>query len=281
MLALLQGELKMSEESVLEVKNLTKYYLSGYFITKRVMGCEDVSFNIKRGEIFTLVGESGSGKTTVAKLILRLIKPTSGKIYVNGKDSSLYSPSEYYRKIQAVFQDPFTSFNPSYSVERVFNDVFKFLLKGDNSKGNSPSTKNNEDRIMSALEKVDLISEQVIGRDPHELSGGQMQRLLIARSLLVNPSLLIADEITSMIDASTRVGVLNELTRLRKEEDMSVLFITHDIGQAYYISDRVAVMYKGKIVETGSAEKVFFEPQSDYAKSLVMSIPKLHEKWKA
>jgi len=258
---------------ILEVKNLTKYYTSGYIVTRKIVGCENVSFDIKRGEIFTLVGESGSGKTTVAKMILRLIKPTSGKIYLDGKDIYSYSPIEYYRRVQAVFQDPFTSFNPRYTVDRVFNDAVKFLLKDKNPLNNV------KERIEMVLRKVGLIPEQILGRYPHQLSGGQMQRLLIARALLVEPELLIADEITSMIDASTRVDVLNEILRLKEEEKMSVLFITHDIGQAYYVSDRVAVMYKGKIIEMGSAEEVFFEPQSEYTKNLVASVPKLYEKW--
>jgi peptide/nickel transport system ATP-binding protein len=266
----------MEEDITLKVEDLTKYYISGYIITKKTLGCEKVSFQIKKGEIFTLVGESGSGKTTVAKLILRLIKPTNGKVLLHGKDAFLYNSNEYYRRVQAIFQDPFTSFNPSYTVNRVFNDVFKFLLK------NSNFSEGDKKRMMiSALERVGLIPEQVLGRSPYELSGGQMQRLLIARALLVHPDLLVADEITSMIDASTRVDVLNELKRLRDEEGMSVLFITHDIGQAYYISDEVAVMYKGRVVEAGPVEKVFFEPQSDYTKNLVVSVPKLHEKWKS
>lgn len=266
----------MEEKAVLRVENLTKYYLSGYILTKRVVGCQNISFNIRKGEIFTLVGESGSGKTTAANMILRLIKPTNGKIYLHGKDAYLYSPSEYYRRVQAVFQDPFTSFNPRYTVNRVFDDVFNFLSKDSN-----PSKSNREEKIVSALERVGLIPEQVLGRSPYELSGGQMQRLLIARSLLLGPDLLIADEITSMIDASTRVSVLNELSRLKEEEKMSVLFITHDIGQAYYVSDRAAVMHKGRMVEMGPVEEVFFKPQSDYAKNLVLSVPKLHEKWKS
>lgn len=273
MLALSEGDV-MSEQPLLEVKNLTKYYTSGYILTKKVLGCENVSFNINRGEIFTLVGESGSGKTTVARLIMRLIKPTSGEIHLEGKNIEQYDQREYYVKVQAIFQDPFSSFNPRYSVERVFDDVFKFLLRD----GNMTKDKK-EDLIVSALEKVRLTPEQVFGRFTHELSGGQLQRLLIARALLVNPKLIVADEITSMIDASTRADVLNELLHLKEGEKISVLFITHDIGQAYYISDRVAVMWRGRIVEEGPAEQVFFNPTADYTKSLIASVPKLHEKW--
>jgi len=264
----------MTEETILKVENLTKYYISGYILTKRVLGCENVSFEIKRREVFTLIGESGSGKTTVAKLILRLIEPTSGKIYLEGKDIYSYTPKEYYRRVQAIFQDPFTSFNPKYSVDKVFNDVFDFLLKDENY-----SKDDRQNLIISALEKVRLKPEQVLGRSPYELSGGQMQRILIARALLINPKLLLADEITSMIDASTRVDVLNELKSLKERENLSILFITHDIGQAYYISDRIAVMWKGRIVESGLPEEVLFKPKAGYTRNLIASVPKLHEKW--
>jgi len=264
----------MSEQPLLEVKNLTKYYTSGYIFTKKVLGCENVSFSINRGEVFTLVGESGSGKTTVARLVMKLIKPTSGEIYLEGKNIEQYDQREYYTKVQAIFQDPFSSFNPRYSVERVFDDIFKFLLKDRDL-----TKEEKENLIISALEKVRLAPEQVFDRSPYELSGGQMQRLLIARALLVKPKLVVADEITSMIDASTRVDVLNELLHLKEREKISVLFITHDIGQAYYISDRVAVMWKGRVVEEGPVEKVFFNPTADYTKSLIASVPKLHEKW--
>jgi len=264
------------EHPLLEVRNRTKYYTSGYVFTKKVLGCENVSFSINKGEIFALVGESGSGKTTVAKLILGLIKPTSGEIYLDGKNIHSYSQREYYTKVQAIFQDPFSSFNPKYNVDRIFDDVFKFL-----SEDNNLSKDEKQNLIISALEKVRLSPEQVSGRFTYELSGGQMQRLLIARALLVGPALLIADEITSMIDASTRVDVLNELLRLKEMEKISILFITHDIGQAYYVADRVAVMWKGKIVEEGPVEKVFFDPTSEYTINLIASVPKLHEKWKS
>ena len=266
---------KMEEKEVLKIENLTKYYVSGYIITKKVLGCENVSFEIKEKEIFSLIGESGSGKTTVSKLILRLIRPTSGKIYLEGKDIYSYTSREYYRKIQAIFQDPYSSFNPKYSIKKIFYDVFNFLLEDENY---SKDTKQN--MIYSALEKVRLEPEQILERSPFELSGGQMQRVLIARALLIKPKILMADEITSMIDASTRVDILNELKLLKEKENMSILFITHDIGQAYYISDRVAVMWKGRIVEEGVPDEILFNPRSDYTRNLVKSVPKIHEKWK-
>jgi len=271
----MEGKNKMEGKEILKVENLTKYYVSGYIITKKVLGCENVSFEVKEKEIFSLIGESGSGKTTVSKLILRLIRPTSGKIYVEGKDIYLYSPREYYRKVQAIFQDPYSSFNPRYNVKKIFYDLFDFLLNDENY-----SRDDKQNMIYSALEKVRLEPERILERSPFELSGGQMQRVLIARALLIKPKILMADEITSMIDASTRVDILNELKLLKEKENMSILFITHDIGQAYYISDRVAVMWKGRIVEEGIPDEILFNPKADYTRNLIKSVPKIHEKWK-
>jgi len=279
MLASLPGELDMSKQEILRVENLTKYYISGYIFTKKVMGAENVSLSIGKGEVLSLVGESGSGKTTVSRMILRTIRPTSGKIYLRGKDICSYEKKDYYRRVQAIFQDPYTSFNPRYTTDKVLLDALKFAEKGSKNKSKT-EIEDAMEVVCSSLEKIGLTPDQVLGRHHHELSGGQMQRILIARCLLLGPELLVADEVTSMIDASTRVTVLNELSRLAKEEGMAMLFITHDIGQAYYISDRVAIMEKGRIVEIGPAERVLFEPESAYAKELVASVPKLHEKWR-
>ncbi|MEM1580924.1 MAG: ATP-binding cassette domain-containing protein [Candidatus Bathyarchaeia archaeon] len=262
-------------EVVLEVKNLTKYYISGYFRTKYIVGAEDVTFNLRKGEIFSLVGQSGSGKTTVAKMVLRLIKPTKGEILLHGKDAFSYPIKDYYRMVQAVFQDPFSSVNFFFTVDKIFADAFK--LAENTYKKYSAEEKN--EIIQRILEKIGMEFKDIMGRYPHQLSGGQLQRLLVARALIISPDVLVVDEPTSMIDASTRVGLLNEVLRLKEERGMAVIFITHDIGQAYYISDRVAVMYKGRIVEEGPADKVFFEPEHPYTKDLIASVPKLLEKW--
>ena len=234
----------MADKEVLRVENLTKYYTSGFIFTKKVVGAENVSFSIKRGEIFSLVGESGSGKTTVAKMILRLIKPTRGKIYLNGKDIYSFNERDYWRKVQAVFQDPYSSFNPFYKVDILLKDALNFIGKTSESE--------KEKIIKSTLERIGMNPNEILGRYPHQLSGGQLQRLLIARCLIISPEVLVADEPTSMVDASTRVGILNELLRLKDEKNLAVLFITHDVGQAYYVSDRTAVMKEGKIVEAVS-----------------------------
>lgn len=289
----------MKENTLLEVENLTKLYTSGYIRTVEVIGVKNVSFNIKKGEIFCLVGESGSGKTTVGNIILRLIKPTSGKVLLNGEDAFSYDRQVYWRKVQAVFQDPYSSFNFFYSVDKPLNDAFNLVKKPLSKEKRKKITSSvhilsqirnfrkkkklsKEERkniLSSALQTIGMNPDEIMGRYPHQLSGGQMQRLLIARSLIIHPNLLVADELTSMIDASTRVTVLNELLRLKKNEKMSVLFITHDLAQAYFIGDRIAIMRKGEIVERGPVKKVIFNPEHPYTKELVASVPPLHEKW--
>jgi peptide/nickel transport system ATP-binding protein len=262
----------MNENTLLEVNNLTKLYTSGYIRTTEVVGAKDVSFNMERSEIFCLVGESGSGKTTVGNIILRLIKPTSGKILLDGKNAFLYEKKAYWRKVQAVFQDPYSSFNFFYNVDKPLNDAFDLLEK--------TSPKDERKKIIrSTLETIGMNPDEIMGRYPHQLSGGQMQRILIARSLIIHPNLLVADESTSMIDASTRVAVLNELLRLKEVEKMSVLFITHDLSQAYYIGDRIAIMKDGEIIEQGSVTDVIFHSKHPYTKNLVSSVPPIHEKW--
>lgn len=260
---------------LLEVKDLAKYYTSGYIFTDRVVGAEEVSFSSDEGEILALVGESGSGKSTVANMILRLLEPSKGEILLEGENALEMDKVQYWNRVQTVFQDPYSTFNKYYEVDKVLHDAFELKEKVE---GVSFSEKERDEIIRSTLETTGINADEILGRYPHQTSGGQMQRLLVVRSLLLEPQLLLADEPTSMIDASTRVGVLNELLRL-KEEGMSVLFITHDVGQAYYISDRAAVMKEGLIVEQGPAEEVFFEPEHPYTKNLIESVPKLHEKW--
>jgi peptide/nickel transport system ATP-binding protein len=236
------------------------------------VGAKNVTFDIKREEIVSLVGESGSGKSTVAKMILRLIEPTSGDILLNGENILSYDKREYYKQVQAIFQDPYSAFNPFYKIDRVFDKAFG--LRNDH-----PSSSERKKITESTLKSIGLNPDEVLGRYQHQLSGGQMQRILIARSLIIGSELLIADEPTSMIDASTRAGILNLLLDLKKKEKLSVLFITHDIGQAQYLSERIIVMKKGEIVEQGPVDEVFLNPKHPYTKELLASVPRLYEKW--
>jgi peptide/nickel transport system ATP-binding protein len=237
-----------------------------------VVAVNDVTFDIKRGEIVALVGQSGSGKTTVAKMILRLITPTSGKIIFDGKHASSYDKCEYYRRIQAIVQDPYSAYNPFYKVDRVLEEVFGLYRNG-------LSSEERKKIIHSTLARIGINPEEILGRYPHQLSGGQLQRFLIARPLLINSELMVADEATSMLDASTRAGILNLLLSLKENEKISVLFITHDIAQAQYISDRVLIMQNGEVVEQGLSEEVFLHPSHSYTKELFDSVPSLHKKW--
>ncbi len=255
---------------MMELKNLTKIYSRGILGGRKTVAVDRVSFTVKEGEIVALVGESGSGKTTIGKLILRLIKPTGGSIEFMGRDVRSYSQKEYYRFVQGVFQDPFASFNPIYKVDRVFENVFDHLLNVNSGR---------RDMVEEALKSVGLNPNDVLGKYPHQLSGGQLQRVLIARSLIIGVKFLVADEIISMLDASTRVDVLNILGDLKKSKGMSILFITHDLSLGYYISDTTLIMYRGQIVEMGSTEKVFSNPLHPYTKMLLESVPTLDKKW--
>lgn len=263
-----------SSDSILSVRGLTKVFSSGVFRRTYTVAVKDVSFDMKPGTILSLIGESGSGKTTIGKLILKLIRPTSGQIIFRGKDIAEIKDKEqlrdYYRKVQGVFQDPFATFNPLYRVDRVFNVVY-------DSFGYDPTNK--EEKIRQVLESVNLDPDRTLGKFPHQLSGGQLQRLLIARTLLMDVDILIADEVISMLDASTRIGILNLLVDLCKSRGMSVLFITHDLNLGYYISDYTLIMYKGRLVEKGDTKKVYQNPIHPYTKMLFKSVPDIHSKW--
>ena len=233
-----------------------------------------VSFELKPGEVISLIGESGSGKTTIGKILLRLTKPTSGTVTFDGKDIASYSArglKEYYRQVQGVFQDPFSSYNPIYRADRVFDLVRSSYFP-------QVSDKEWSAKIEAALDAVALNPGDVLGKYPHQLSGGQQQRLLIARALLLDVKVLIADEIISMLDASTRVDVLNLLVKL-KRQGLAILFITHDLSLGNYVSDRTIILRHGAIVEMGATEKIFGNPQHDYTKMLLTAVPELHKKW--
>jgi peptide/nickel transport system ATP-binding protein len=268
----------MTEQVILETQNLTKVYYSGFVRKTSVMAVDGVSFNLNKGEIISLVGESGSGKTTVARIILKLLPPTAGKILYQGKDISLLRKrqalTEYWRHVQGIFQDPYAPFNLFYKVDRVFDIIFNLFAE-------SFSKEEKKKMIDASLMTVDLNPEDVLGKYPHQLSGGQRQRILVARSLIVNPEILVADEPTSMIDASTRVDVLKVFLNLRDKQGLSIIFITHDVGLAYYISDRMLVMQKGKIVEEGRVEEIITNPKNEYTQKLLSAIPTLTKKWES
>ncbi|MEM3981027.1 MAG: ABC transporter ATP-binding protein [Ignisphaera sp.] len=263
---------------MLEVKNLTKIYESGLVKKQYIVAVDNISFEVKKGEIVALVGESGSGKSTTAKIILRLIPPTSGTIKFEGKDiwrdlRTKEELVEYWKNVQPVPQDPYSAFNPSYKVDRVLHQALRLIgidLQDDTGKR----------LIIESLKQVGLNPSEVLGKYPHQLSGGQRQRILIARCFIVKPKLVVADEPVSMIDASLRGEIMKLIIDLRDMYSTSVIFITHDMNLASALADRILVMYKGKIVEEGKPDEVVRNPKHEYTKMLIGSIPSIYLKWK-
>jgi peptide/nickel transport system ATP-binding protein len=257
--------------------------LSGSGLTKvfgfgrtRTVAVDHVDFSFREGEVISIVGESGSGKTTLAKMILGLINPTEGEIYFQGKKRDIRTQKkrkEYWRNIQAIFQDPYSSYN-------IFNKIDTVLLDCIHMRGGRrlPRAKKTE-MMAEACSFVNLKWEELTNKYPFELSGGQMQRLMIARIFLLKPKILLADEPTSMIDACSRATILDMLMQLRDEIDMTPIFITHDIGLAYYVSDTVYIMERGKFVESGCADDVILHPKEGYTKRLISDVPKIYEEW--
>ncbi len=254
-------------------RGLTKVFGVGKVQTVAV---DHVDFDFNEGEIISIVGESGSGKTTLSKMLLGLISTTEGSIDYQGKPRDISTNAkkkEYWKNIQPIFQDPFSSYNIFYKIDAVLDDCLN--MRGFK---NLPE----EQKIQMKTEAcsfVNLKYAELTNKYPFELSGGQMQRLMIARIFLLKPKILMADEPTSMIDACSRATILDMLLKLRDEINMTIIFITHDIGLAYYISDKVYIMEHGKFVESGTAEDVIINPQAEYTKRLISDVPKIYEKW--
>jgi peptide/nickel transport system ATP-binding protein len=261
------------QRSCLKGVGLTKVFGLG---RTRTVAVDHVNFDFHEGEIVSIVGESGSGKTTLAKMLLGLINPTEGEVYFQGKKrdiSSSRKKKEYWKSIQAIFQDPYSSYNIFHKIDDVLLDCIKMRETGHLS---------HEEKVVLMTEAcsfVNLKYEELTNKYPFELSGGQMQRLMIARIFLLKPKILLADEPTSMIDACSRATILDMLLKLRKETGMTLIFITHDIGLAYYVSDSVYIMEHGKMVESGTADQVILTPKQAYTKRLISDVPKIHEEW--
>jgi ABC-type oligopeptide transport system ATPase subunit len=259
---------------MLKLDQVTKVYKVGTFGGKQLTAVRDLSFELSPGEVVSLIGESGSGKTTVGKMILRLTPVTAGTITFDGNDVSGLERGRlkaYYGEVQGVFQDPFSSYNPIFKVDRIFT-----MLRGAYFRGLSRAEW--ERKLVASLHAVGLEPSACMQKYPHQLSGGQLQRLLIARALLLDIKYLVADEIISMLDASTRIDVLNLLGEL-KARGLGVLFITHDLSLGHYISDRTMILRKGTVVELGPTASVFGNPRHAYTQLLLDSVPQLHTKW--
>ena len=272
-------------EKAMEHKDFTDkpLCLSGRGVTKifgmgdkETVAVDHVDFDFHEGEFVSIVGESGSGKTTLSKMLLGLSNATEGEILFQGKPRDISSGKkkrEYWKGIQAIFQDPFSSFNTFHKIDSVLLDCI-------NMRGGKNLSKEEKTAMMTeACSFVNLKFAELTNKYPFELSGGQMQRLMIARIFLMKPRILLADEPTSMVDACSRATILDMLLNLRDEIGMTVIFITHDIGLAYYISDTVYIMEHGKFVEYGKADEVILEPKAAYTKRLISDVPKIHEEW--
>jgi peptide/nickel transport system ATP-binding protein len=259
---------------MLKLDKISKVYKVGAFGGTELTAVRDVSFDVGTGEVVSLIGESGSGKSTIGKMILRLVSATAGTITFDGTDVSALKRGglkDYYRNVQGVFQDPFSCYNPIFKADRVFG-----MIKDEYF----PHVRGAEwrEKVDESLRAVRLDPDQVLNKYPHQLSGGQLQRLLIARALLLDIKFLVADEVISMLDASTRIDVLNLLADL-KERGLGILFITHDLSLGNYVSDRTVILRRGVIVEMGATEKVFGNPLHPYTTRLLSSVPQLHKKW--
>lgn len=262
-------------EPVLETNGLSKTYLQdrGFLSRKRdeIVAVDGVNIAIQRGESFGLVGESGCGKSTLARMLMRLIEPSNGSMRVTGVDPSRATRLELRAlrtKIQMVFQDPYASLNPRHSIYRTLAKPYR--LNGGGTKALLRA------RVVALLDDVGLSpAAEFLDRHPHELSGGQRQRVVIARAIALGPDLVVADEPVSALDVSVRAQILNLLNRLKATRKLTLLFISHDLSVVRSLCDRVAVMYLGRIVESGSVEDVFERPLHPYTRALLDSTPVL------
>lgn len=261
-------------ENLAEIKNLEVTYQTKKNVfggTQTIYAVNNISLDIKKGEILAIAGESGCGKSTLAKAIMKLVNSKSGKILINGQNILTISKREdlksFYQKVQMIFQNPYSSLNPKMKI----GDILKEPLEINTSLKKEEINKIIEEKI----EKVGL-DKSCLNLYPHEFSGGQRQRIAIARSLILNPEFIIADEPVSALDVSIQAQIINLLKQLKEDFNLTFLFISHDLSVIKYLSDRIAIMYLGEIVEIGRTEEIFTNPKHPYTKALLSAVPELN-----
>ncbi len=262
-----------ASEPLLKVRGLSVHFKQGksWFRTRPPLrAVEDVSFDLAEGETLSIVGESGSGKSTLARGVLQLLKPTKGQVWLNGRELGGLSPEELRRSrkdMQLIFQDPIASLSPRRTVEQIISEPLLTHMP-------SLSGKERREKIAEVMASVGLLPD-MRNRYPHEFSGGQAQRIGIARALVMEPSLLVADEPVSALDVSIQAQVLNLLADIKQERQVSMLFISHDLSVVHHISDRLLVLYLGQIMEIGEASAIYERPQHPYTKVLLSAVPRM------
>ncbi len=257
--------------NIIDVKNVTKIFSKGIINKSLTRAVNNISLNIdsEKPMIRAIAGESGSGKTTLARMILGLIAPTKGELFFEGQNINKLNNEDrlnFRKSVQPIFQDPFGVFNPFYKIDRVLNTpLIKFQVSDNQTEI--------KDRIETALNSVGLRPDETLGRYPHELSGGQRQRIMVARALALEPKVIVADEPVSMVDASLRATILESIYKFKEEQNISVIYITHDLTTAHQLCDDIMVLYSGNMVEAGPIDLIVRNPSHPYTKLLVNSIP--------
>ena len=267
-----------TQNNLLEVQHLTReFHIGGFFSRRKMRAVDDVSFSIPSDKptILTIVGESGCGKTTLTKMILRLLSPTSGTVLLDGQnalDRHAISNSNFRTMVQPIFQNPFEAFSTRREVNR-------YLLDTALSYGGAKSRDEAVHKVSEALKSVGLSYEVVEGKYTTQFSGGELQRVSIARALITNPKIVIADEPVAMIDASLKINIVNIFKELKDKLHISFIYITHDLSTAYYVSDNIATLYRGSLVEYGRSQQIMEKPAHPYTELLMSSVPTVGDKW--
>jgi peptide/nickel transport system ATP-binding protein len=265
MLALFK-KVKTMSDSILKVENVTKIFRYG-FLGFKFKAVDDVSITIENKPlIFTIAGESGSGKTTLAKLILRIYRPEQGRILFMGRNIYEIDEDLFHKNVQPIMQDPYASFNPMQKPIRYLKETARNIA-------GIKDEKEVEEYVAKTLTYVGLNASEIIDKYPHEFSGGELQRLAVARALLPRPKIIIADEPVSMLDASLRINVINLFKKIKDDLGIAFIYITHDLATAYYMSDKIAIMFRGTVIESGESKRVLSKPLHPYTQALLESLP--------